>query len=211
MLLDLLLDVDFFSGLTAFDADIARQVAARRCRFCGGPLHQANYRRKPRGALLAMAGEGLAVRHSLCCGRRGCRRRALPPSLRYLGRRVYLEAVLLLACFVAQTVGTVRQASVATGVPDWTLRRWAAWWTDVFPQSPTWIALCARFVPPPPADADLPRSLLKRLAHLLPCRGSPTSAAVCQLAARLLAPATTKSVPDGARFVRVALKAVMSA
>lgn len=211
MLRDLPLNVDFFSRLTAVDAEIAQQVAAAGCRFCEGPLHQANYERKPRGGLLAAAGESFSLRHSLCCGRRGCRRRALPPSLRYLGRRVYLESVLLLACLVARTVAMLRQASVTTGVPVRTLRRWTAWWTGAFVQSRTWTELRASFVPPPPEEDDLPRSLLARIEQLLPCRASPASAEVCRRAARLLAPATTSSVPDGARFVRAALEGCISA
>ncbi len=69
---------------------VAAGTAAVRCT-------RATTAAKPRGAEIAGAGEAFKLRHSLCCGRRGCRRRALPPSLRFLGRRVYLEAVVLIA------------------------------------------------------------------------------------------------------------------
>ena len=203
MLHDLRLEEEFFAALAGFDAEIAVQVAAGGCRHCGGPLYQANYERKPRGAEIAAAGEAFTLRHSLCCGREGCRRRATPPSLRFLGRRVYLEAVVLLASVVAQLTTALRDARAATGVPVRTLNRWTAWWRDTFPRSSTWTELRARFRPPPPDDTALPASLLDRLDADL-CKGAsaPSLSERCQLAARLLAPATTLSVPDGARFVR---------
>src|SRR5271157_4368665 len=71
-----------------------------------GPLHRSDYDRKPRGALIAPAGEAFVRRFSLCCGREGCRKRATPPSLRFLGRRVYLGAVVLVASMLAQALGT---------------------------------------------------------------------------------------------------------
>ena len=203
MLHDLRLGEEFFAMLAGFDAEIAGQVAAAGCRHCGGPLYQANYERKPRGARVADSGEAFTLRHSLCCGRDGCRKRALPPSLRFLGRRVYLEAVVLLASLVAQLVSALRDACALTGVPGRTLRRWGFWWRNTFPQSSTWLELRARFQPPPPDETALPASLLVRIGADLADGGTTLSLAeICQLAARLLAPATTLSVPDGSRFVR---------
>jgi len=203
MLPDLRLEEEFFESLMVWDAELARQVAAARCPHCGGPLHQANYLRKPRGGLLAEAGEELRLRHSLCCGREGCRKRSLPPSLRFLGKRVYLEAVVLLASVVAQLEATLQAARVHTGVPRRTLRRWGAWWRGVFPTSRTWTEARARFVPPAPDAAELPRSLVARVsAELTEGLSAPPVSEVCAVVARLLAPATTASVTDGARFVR---------
>jgi len=203
MLHDLRLGEEFFAMLAGFDAEIAGRVAAAGCPHCGGPLYQANYERKPRGAGIAASGEAFTLRHSLCCGREGCRRRATPPSLRFLGRRVYLEAVVLLASVAAQLMAALRDARALTGVPGRTLRRWGTWWRTTFPQSSVWTALRARFRPPPPDEAALPVSLLMRLGADLDDGGLPPSlTGVCQLAARLLAPATTLSVPDGSRFVR---------
>ncbi len=206
------LDEEFFASLTEADAEIARRVAACGCPWCGGPLHQANYLRKPRGGLLGEAGEKFAIRHSLCCGAEGCRRRTLPPSLRFFGRRVYLEVVLVLASVLCQ-LSALRDAWVATGVPSWTLRRWRAWWLEGFPASPTWAELRARFRPPPPREADFPRSLVLRLFEdLRPGRGVVASLdEVCQLLARCLAPTTTKSVLNGSRFLRSTVGAEASA
>ena len=189
--------------MAALDAKMAASVAAAGCRHCGGPLHQANYRRKSRGGHLAAAGEAFGLRHSLCCGREGCRRRTLPPSLRFLGRRVYLEAVVLLASMAAQVLVTLRAARSATGVPVRTLRRWATWWREEFPRSRTWLELRARLKPPPPDEAELPISLLDRLrSELAGPRTLVSLGELCHWAARLLAPSTTSSLSDVASFVR---------
>jgi len=203
MVHDVGLGWQFFASLTAFDEQVAREVAEGGCPRCGGPLHRANYARKPRGALQAAAAEAFTLRHSLCCGREGCRARALPPSLRFFGRRVYVEAVVLLASAVAQLARVPREARAATGVPVRTLRRWGAWWHETFPRTSVWSALRATFPPPPPDEAELPKALLDRFAvdhEELADRSK--LAAVCELAARCLAPMTTQSVPDGSRFVR---------
>ena len=73
------------------------RAAAEPCRYCGGPLHRGDYPRKPRGGLSPSAAEAFGRRFSLCCGREGCRRRATPPSVRFLGRRVYVGAVVIVA------------------------------------------------------------------------------------------------------------------
>jgi hypothetical protein len=202
MLHQLRLGREFFSLLASLDAELCRQVAAGGCRRCGGPLHQAHYQRKPRGAVMAAAGEAFTRRYSLCCGRRGCRKRTLPPSLRFFGRRVYLEAVVLLASAAAQLVSTLRVAQDATGVAGRTLRRWGRWWREGFTRSASWTELRARLRPPAPDEAQLPRSLIERLdADAAGPSARATPSRLCLLAARCLAPATT-TMPDAARFVR---------
>lgn len=208
MLHQLRLGREFFSSLASLDAELCRQVAAAGCQRCGGPLHQAHYQRKPRGAVMAAAGEAFTLRYALCCGRRGCRRRTLPPSLRFFGRRVYLEAVVLLASAAAQMASTLRAAQDATGVAGRTLRRWGRWWREGFTRSATWTELRARLRPPPPDETQLPQSLVERLnaesrgpsARAMPNR-------LCVLAARCLAPATT-TMPDASGFVRAVCREV---
>ncbi len=119
---------EFFAKLLDLDEKIARQVKVAGCQRCGGPLHRADYVRKPRGAAIAAAGEAFSLRHSLCCGSRRCRRRTLPPSLRFLGRRVYLEAVVLIAATLALVMPELRTVREVTRVPVRTLRRWGKWW-----------------------------------------------------------------------------------
>jgi len=206
MLHELVFGVEFFARLEAIDARMAAQLAAQGCPFCGGPLHQGNYLRKPRGALLASGGELYSLRRSLCCGWRDCRRRVLPPSLRFLGRRVYLEVVVLFATVVMQLVNAVREASAATAVPPRTLRRWASWWIGMFPASPTWVELKARFVPPPPDESHLPASLVERLECDLTVIPVPQDAACFSMLAErmacLLAPETTNSTYVASRPLR---------
>lgn len=194
---------EFFARLEKLDEMIAAGVAAGRCRHCEGPLHQADYQRKPRGGLVVPAGEAFTRRHSLCCGRRGCRKRALPPSLRFLGRRVYLEVVVVLASVMAQVMATAGEVVAASGVSWRTLRRWGSWWREVFPRLPWWAELRARFVPPPPDEGQLPRSLVARLGG--DSGEGLANAEALLLSARYLAPVTSDSVVEGSRFVTGAL------
>src|SRR5271156_4673247 len=119
---------EFFAVLEQIDEGTVRHVAAAGCLKCDGPLHRSDYDRKPRGALIAPAGEGFVVRFSLCCGREGCRKRATPPSLRFLGRRVYLGVVVIVASLVALTLQAAGELRRQTGVPVRTTRRWLGWW-----------------------------------------------------------------------------------
>jgi hypothetical protein len=202
MLHELRLGVEFFGWLSEMDRQIARWVAMRGCQYCAGPLYQSNYRRKPRGAKTAEAAEAFGLRYSLCCGREGCRRRTQPPSLRFLGRRVYVEAVVLVACVVGLLLGSAKAASEAMGVSVRTLKRWGAWWIEAFPQSRAWQEIRSRLVPSP-EQGLLPRSLYERLEQELSRGGSARSPGEeCVIAAQLLAPCTTQSCPNASRFVR---------
>lgn len=184
---------DFFALLVELDEELVRRVAEGRCPNCEGPLHRGDYARKPRGGLVGRAGEAFSERFSLCCG--WCRCRCLPPSVRFLGRRVYLEIVVLLACALA-----LGRNDIATGVPARTVKRWLGWWSSIFPPMPTWIELRARFAPPPPTESLLPLSLIERLAEGL---GPSDDEKILVKAAQLLAPVTTQSCPHASRFVRV--------
>lgn len=181
---------EFFATLEGLDQAIARRVAASRCPVCGGPLHAGNFPRKPRGALIAPEGEAGLVRFSLCCGREGCRKRATPPSLRFLGRRVYLGVVVIVASLVAQAVGA--GGTKSTGVPRRTMRRWLAWWRGPFLATEVLLAIRARLVG---VDVGgIPRSIVERLPG--------TVEEQTRTMLDLLAPLTTGSVLDGARFLR---------
>lgn len=192
------LKVESFAALTHADARMAAAVAAKGCPFCGGPLHAANYQRKPRGGLFAEMSEGFSLRHSLCCGQRGCRRRVLPPSLRFLGRRVYLEVVMLLASVWAQVAKGLRTAARQTGVSARTLGRWLRWWREEVPRLGWWAELRSRLAAPAPDEAALPRSLLLHLGRVA------SGEALMWLAAKCLAPATTW-LANVAPFVRTAI------
>jgi hypothetical protein len=183
---------EFFALLEQVDEGMARRVAAGGCPRCEGPLHRSDYDRKPRGGLVALAGEAFARRFSLCCGREGCRKRATPPSVRFLGRRVYLGAVVIVASIVALALRSAGEIRQQTGVPARTTRRWLGWWQGPFLDTEVFVTICARLVG---VDRGrVPASIVDRLA------GTPTERVQGMLA--WLAPLTTGSVPDGARFLR---------
>jgi hypothetical protein len=190
------LGIEFFEGLVAIDEAIVDRAAREPCRECGGPLHRGDHPRKPRGGLVAIAGEAFSRRFNLCCGRDGCRLRAMPPSVRFLGRRVYLGAVVIVAAAVALVAATAAAGTRSTGVPALTTRRWLRWWRGSFTASAPFLELSARLVPAPERQR-IPLSLLERLADKHP-------AAVAKLLA-WLAPITTTSCPDGSRFLRDAM------
>lgn len=184
---------EFFEKLTQIDAEIVARAAADGCRFCGGPLHRGDYPRKPRGGLVAPAAEAFSRRFSLCCGREGCRRRATPPSVRFLGRRVYVGAAVVLASVVALALMAASAVRRATGIAPRTTRRWLQWWRGPFVATPVFVDLSARLVPAV-ARERLPSSMLERL--------DAGPATRLQRVLGWLAPLTTASSPNGARLVR---------
>jgi hypothetical protein len=184
---------EFFEGLMTIDTAIVERAAEEPCSDCGGPLYRGDYQRKPRGGLLAIAAEAFSRRFSLCCGRDGCRHRATPPSVRFLGRRVYIGAVVVLASANALAVATASAIVGTTGVPARTTRRWLRWWRGPFTTSGPFVNLSARLVPAPDRRR-LPVSLLERLSGDGP-------APIAKLLA-WLAPITTESCRDSSRFVR---------
>ena len=150
--------------LERIDEELAEGVRAKGCRECGGRLDRGDYPRKPRGAL-AEFGRLHARRLSFCCAVEGCRRRATPPSVRFMGRRVYLGAVFVsLVAMLESGVTPWRAARLraAYGVGVRTLDRWRGWWRETFPRTRFWEAARARFAAPPIALEELPRSLLSR-------------------------------------------------
>jgi hypothetical protein len=123
---------ELFDVLTTIDEKIVERVAEGGCAYCGGPLHRGDYPRKPRGGLIAEAVGAFEIRFSLCCGRDGCRKRATPPSVRFLGRRVYVGAVVIVASVVALHVTSAAALRRATGIAARTVRRWLGWWRGPF-------------------------------------------------------------------------------
>jgi hypothetical protein len=202
MLHDFRLEGEFFARLEQADRRLASWVKEKRCPHCGGPLHVGNYGRKARGGRLAEVGEVFRVRYSLCCGREGCRRRVLPPSLRFLGRRVYVELVVLLASVEVLLQETLAVASQLVGVPSRTLKRWGLWWREQLPTSMAWLEIQARVIPAPQPEW-LPRSLYERIREMLSRSGRKHAKSdVCLIAAQLLASCTTQSLPDASRLMR---------
>jgi hypothetical protein len=123
-------------------------------------LHSARFPRKPRGGPGELPAD-YDRRHSFCCAVDGCRKRRTPPSVRFLGRKVYLGAVVVLATVLRYGPTRTRAARLQQllGVDARTLERWRQWWRRTFAESAWWTAMRGRFAPPVPA-ATLPGSLL---------------------------------------------------
>jgi hypothetical protein len=185
---------EFFEGLSAADAAIVARVAAAGCPYCGGVLHRGDFPRKPRGGAFSAFDGSFSRRFSLCCSRDGCRKRATPPSVRFLGRRVYVGAVVVVAALFALAIATASAATRMSGVPARTTRRWLRWWRGPFTESDVFVKVCAHIVPPPRAS-DLPASLVSKMT-------APDISSRIVRVLVLLAPLTTASVGNGASFVR---------
>src|SRR4051812_29709556 len=132
--------------LLKIDEDLAAAAQADGCGDCGAALHSATYPRKPRGGPVGLH----ETRFSFCCARDGCRRRHTPPSVRFLGRRVYLGAIVVLATAMQQGITATRAGRLreVLGVSLKTLARWREWWRTAFVESVFWKAAKAAFSPP---------------------------------------------------------------
>ncbi|MHB1873010.1 MAG: hypothetical protein ACYCT1_19510 [Steroidobacteraceae bacterium] len=158
----LMADPKFHERILDFDRDRAEACRAAGCPECGGRLHVANYRRKPRGWLIEL-GEEYDLRFSFCCAVEGCRDRATPASLRFLGRKVYLATIVTLIAAMRYGLSERRLEKLAGAikVDRRTVARWRTWWLATFTDTPFWRAKSAEFMPPVDTCA-LPASLLVR-------------------------------------------------
>ena len=160
----LLADTRFHNLLLACDRDLAEDCRADGCESCSGPLHVANYNRKPRGRPCRLEPEH-DLRFSFCCAVDGCRGRETPASLRFLGRRVYVAAIVVLIAMLQHgaTASRLDRLSEVVRVDRRTVARWRTWWRDTFTASPFWQIARARFMPLVD-QARLPAALLERFA-----------------------------------------------
>lgn len=177
---DILQNPVFFQLLTRIDEELASATRLGRCPGCGGPLHVANYPRKPRGCPAAVQ-EEYSWRLSFTCGQ--CDSRATSPSVRFAGRRVYVAVVLMLVSPPGSSSG--RELCALLSIPARTLTRWRAWWREGFASTPFWQSVRERFMPPV-MIGQLPQSLLERFE---------TSAMADRLAQmlRFIAPLSTRA------------------
>ena len=139
-----LADQELFQLQEKVDADLIEAARLKGCLLCGGKLHRSDYDRKPRG------GPQWDVRFSLCCAREGCRRRHTPPSVRFMGRRVYAGLVVVLVSAMSHGLKPerVKLLCEALGIDRRTLERWRQWWLGIFLESAFWREARARFMPP---------------------------------------------------------------
>jgi len=147
--------------LFRIDQDLADQRQTARCPHCDGPLHHGNYQRKPRG-LLDRLPDKYFVRQSFCCGNPECRRRCLPSSVLFMGRRVYWHGVILVIMALRQR--RPQSASKASlmelfEVSRQTINRWVYFFHEIFPKNEQWQRLRG-MVGAQVDDRELPSSLL---------------------------------------------------
>jgi hypothetical protein len=184
--------VEFYRLLLAVDRDLAEASRQGGC-LCGGPLHQANYPRSPRGGPPGLP-EGYEKRLSFCCGREGCRKRSTPPSVRLFGRRWYLAPITVLISALEHGATPRRLRAVEQWldrpIGRRTLDRWRCWWREAFPASAYWRALRGHFSTPV-AESRLPLSLIERFE-------APSAQERLVSALRFLGPWTTAL---GARYL----------
>lgn len=144
-----LADPEIYQFVEKVDLDLAEIVREAGCIFCSGTLHRAFYKRKPRG-VDAWPRDEEPRRCSFCCDQRDCRRRHTPPSVRFMGRRVYAGLVVMLVSAMVHGLKPHRVEALREklGIDRRTLERWRQWWAVIFVDSSFWKEARARFLPP---------------------------------------------------------------
>jgi len=137
----LLADGRLFKLLEKADWDIAQEAHEDVCKYCGEKLDWGDFARKPRG------GGRWTKRHSFNCKR--CRKRHTPPSVRFLGRRVYVGVVVVLVSAMMHGLSPprVERLRQVLKIDEKTLKRWRAWWLETFVESGFWKGARGRFMP----------------------------------------------------------------
>ena len=177
----LLRDSRFFDLLLTLDEELADEARRVGC-ACGGVLHGAAYERKPRGGPAGLA-RGSAIRFSFCCATEGCRRRMTPPSLRFLGRKVFFGMLVLLLPVLRDgpTPERLNRLCETFAVSVRTVRRWCRFWRETFVTSRVWQAVRGRFGAPVRGES-MPGALLGAFSEI----SDPESRVVAVL--RLVSP-----------------------
>lgn len=181
-----LADPRFYRFLFQVDQAIAAEVQQAGCLHCGDSLHVSCYPRKPRGAPCGLD-DAYEYRLSFCCAERACRRRVTPPSVRFLGRKVYLGVMVVLITAMEHGLTPKRRQQLIETLDLWpqTISRWRTWWREIFSLSRCWRTERGNFLPPIEAS-ELPGALLGRL------NGQALKRRLCRCLL-LLAPVTTTS------------------
>jgi hypothetical protein len=162
-----------FLLLHKLDVEEAKEAQAKSC-SCGGRLHSAKYRRKPRGGPADLP-EEYCFRLSFCCDREGCRKRVLPPSALFWGRRVYWGVVLWVVTALRQQRldgFTAKRVQELFGIRRPTLDRWMRYFREIFPRSRSWQRVRGR-ISPAVSNQALPSALIEAFVQE---HGSPEQA-----------------------------------
>lgn len=140
MISKLLSDANLFYLLYLIDLDLAERCRQLRCPHCGSILHYARYTRKPRGGPAKLPDEYM-IRHGLCCSAKNCRRRTLPASCLFMGRRVYFRCVVVIVTALYQQRrkgASIYRLQRMFAIDRKTICRWIAYFRQVFGASAQW-------------------------------------------------------------------------
>ena len=162
MLSNLLQSANLFHLLFVIDSELAAIKRSSGCPYCGGQLHQSNYMRQPRGGPAGLPDES-CLRRSLCWGRDGCRRRNMPESCLFMGRRVYWRCVVLIATSLMQRRAesqSIGELSRLLGISRKVIMRWFEYFTEVFGSSSEWLRIRG-FLPASVSNDGLPANFLE--------------------------------------------------
>lgn len=139
MLYKFLLDAKFHELLSHIDSNLAMEVKQKGCPHCGEKLNHSNYPRSPFG-VATLFRSYYQTRESLCCIR--CRKRTMPPSVRFFGRRWYCSAFLLLLSALIGKRCKKRMERIhhhlGNVISQRTWKRWRRWWNIYFPSTSFW-------------------------------------------------------------------------
>ena len=113
--------------LEEVDLDLAQKCQQAGCQRCQAKLHRDDYPRKPRGGPAHWE-----RRHSFTCASH--RHRATPPSVRFLGPKVYIGTVVILLSalhhgFTPRRLSWLREH---LNIDRRTLNHWRKWWLERF-------------------------------------------------------------------------------
>jgi len=149
----------YFEGLYRIDERSGKRTKEKGCPHCKGKLHDAHYQRKPRGIVGHLDNKYKRC-FCYCCA--ACRRRVWPPSLRFLGAKVYFSTVVLLrSADQLQLSAPLREAIASVVVCRQTVTRWRKWWKEQVPATSFWFDKVAILMPPVKA-AEMPDRLVSR-------------------------------------------------
>jgi hypothetical protein len=165
-----LADARLYSLLFKIDQDLAQKTKAACCIYCNAVLHVANYDRKPRGVVDQFKST-VSTRFSYSCA--VCRRRNTPPSVRFLGRKVYLGVVVVLITAMRQGLSPPGETVIKEklGVDRKTVESWKQWWEEIFPKTDFWTEARRQLAFDLPARLNLPLSILNYF-HVESCLDS---------------------------------------
>ena len=160
----LLADARFHELLLTFDRDL------RDCRTSGemrAVRRHTAFRPLPPQAPWpsGRAGRGARLAFSFCCAVDGCRKRTTPPSLRFLGRKVYLAAMVVLIAIMRQGATAAAYGSCPRWLASTAGRSSAGGHGGAAASHRARSGRSARAAFMPPVDRDrLPASLLERFS-----------------------------------------------